>query len=117
MKVAIVILAGLDSHDAIARVVNALEAANECKQAGDTVKMLFDGAGTEALAKISDPKHQLYPLFEPVADTVHGACSFCARAFGVWTTVKERAIPLLDEYHEHPSLRKLLYEKYQVLTF
>jgi len=44
-KVAIVILAEKGSHEALGRVVNAMEFAKELHEEGDDVKIIFDGAG------------------------------------------------------------------------
>ncbi|GAC1552501.1 MAG: hypothetical protein NVS2B7_28480 [Herpetosiphon sp.] len=117
MHVAIVVLAGTETHEGLARVVNALETAKELKQAGDTVTLVFDGAGTEGLATLSDPAHRAHPLLETVRDRVEGACSFCARAFKVREKLIAADFPLLSEFDSHPSLRRLLQEGYQILTF
>lgn len=45
-KVAIVVLAGTETHEGLGRVVNALEAAKELKEGNDEVRIIFDGAGT-----------------------------------------------------------------------
>lgn len=46
MKVAIFILAGKDTYADMGYVANALMVAKEFKEAGDEVKLIFDGAGT-----------------------------------------------------------------------
>jgi len=117
MKVAIVILAGTETHEGLGRLVNALESAKEFKGAGDNVRVVFDGAGTEGLATLSDPDHKAHPLLAAVEDTVSGACHYCARAFGVESRLTEAQVPLLSEFEDHPSVRTLLQEGYQVLTF
>ena len=117
MQIAIVVLAGTETHEGLARVVNALETANELKQAGDTVTLVFDGAGTEGLATLSEPSHRAHALLTAVRDRVEGACSFCAGAFRVREKLMALDIPLLSEFDHHPSLRRLLQEGYQILTF
>jgi hypothetical protein len=52
MKLAIVILAGTESHEGLGRIVNGLEAAKEAKEHGDDLRVIFDGAGTEGLATV-----------------------------------------------------------------
>ncbi len=116
-KVAVVVFANTETHEGLARVHNALEVAKEFKEAGDEVRLVFDGAGTQALATLVDPEHRAHALFKTVRDTVAGACRFCAAAFGVKDRLESAGIPLLDEYDQHPSLRRLVVEGYQVLTF
>lgn len=117
MKVAILVLAGTESHEGLGRLVNALETAKELKEAGDDVIIIFDGAGTEGLAALSDPGHRRHELYRAVADRISGACSFCANAFHVRDRLIHAQIKLLSEYEDHPSIRRLLVEGYQVLTF
>lgn len=117
MKVAIVVLAGTETHEGLGRIVNALLAAKELKENGDEVKLLFDGAGTEGLATAAKPGHKAHPLYQAVRETIDGACSYCAGAFGVKDALQELGIPLLEDYAQHPSLRSYLAEGYQLLTF
>lgn len=56
-KVAVVVLAGTESHADLGRIVNALGTAKEFKEAGDEVQVIFDGAGTEWVAELSNPEH------------------------------------------------------------
>ncbi len=116
-KLAVLVLAGTDTHADMGRTANALQVANEFKQAGDEVKIVFDGAGTEWVGKLHDPEGDLNPLFEQVRDTVEGACRYCAAAFGVTQEVKAAGVPLLDDHEQHPSLRKLVVDDYQVISF
>lgn len=116
-KVAIVVLSGTGTHEGLARVVNALGTAKEFHQQGDDVKVIFDGAGTQAAAEIADPSHRSHRIFTAVQDVVHGACHFCSGAFGVRDKIEATSIPLLDEYEGHPSLRSFVDGEYVVLTF
>jgi hypothetical protein len=117
LKLATVILAGTETHEGLGRLVNALEAAKELKEAGDDLRVVFDGAGTEGLATLSDPGHRAHALLAAVRDQVRGACPFCARAFHVEERLLEAGAPFLSEYDDHPSIRQLLVDGYQVLTF
>ncbi len=117
MKIAIIVLAGTETHEASGRVVNALETAKEFKEAGDDVTLVFDGAGVQSLAQISNPTHKSHRLYAAVEEQVAGACSFCADAFGVRAKLEDADIPFLSEHDDHPSLRRLVLEGYQLLTF
>lgn len=116
-KVAIVVLADTESHGDLGRVVNALEAVKEFKEAKDDVQLIFDGAGTKWIPELSKSDHMLKGLFDSVKDRVSGACTFCAGAFAVKDKVQSYGIALLGEYDGHPSFKKLISQGYQVITF
>lgn len=116
-KAAVVVLAGNEGHADLGRVVNALTTANDFKEAGEDSTIVFDGAGTVWIPELAKEDHKAHPLYLAVQDRIAGACAFCAKAFGVKEQVEELDIPLLDEYRDHPSLRKLVSDGYQVITF
>ena len=116
-KVAIVVLADTETHEALGRMVNALEAVKEFKEAGDEVRLIFDGAGVKWVTELSKPEHRLRALFAAVKDKVTGVCDYCAGAFGVKEGVQACQLSLLSEYESHPSFKKLVSEGYQIITF
>jgi hypothetical protein len=116
-KIAVVVLADVEGHGDLGRVVNALELAKEAKEAHDDLEIIFDGAGVQWVTELSKPDHRLHRLFDTVLDQVAGVCSFCARAFNVKDEVEACGVQLLDDYDGHPSLRTLVAEGYQVVTF
>lgn len=117
MKVAIVVLADNETHEGLARVVNAMVATREFHDAGDDVKLIFDGGGTVWPGELSKDDHGAHPLWEAVQDAVWGACSYCADAFDARAGVEQAGVELLEEYKRHPSFATLLHEGYQVITF
>jgi len=116
-KVAIVILADTETHGDLGRVVNALETAKEFKEANDDLQVIFDGAGTQWVAQFAQPGHRLAGMYDSISDKVTGVCSYCANAFHVKEEIKASGAKLLEEFEGHPSLRKLVSEGYQVITF
>ncbi|MDF2703625.1 MAG: hypothetical protein K0S10_2571, partial [Rubrobacteraceae bacterium] len=48
---------------------------------------------------------------------VAGACKACAVSFGVRDEVEASGVPLLTEYRGHQSLRKLVKEGFEIITF
>jgi len=116
-KVAIVVLAGTESHESLGRVVNAMELAKELQDHEDEVKIVFDGAGTEWIPELEDEGHDAHPLYNAVKGSIHGACKYCSKAFGVIKEVKDSDVDLLDEYDQHPSLRNFIVDGYEVVTF
>jgi hypothetical protein len=116
-KVAIVVLAGTETHEGLGRVVNALEAVKEFKDFQDDVKLIFDGAGSAWIPELTKQEHKAHRLFAAVRDRVSGVCSYCAGAFGVESEVQACDVPLLGEYEGHPSFRSLVTSGYHVITF
>jgi len=116
-KVAVIVFADTETHADLARVVNALITVQECKEGGDDVRLLFDGAGTKWVAELANPGHRSHRLYDSVKDRITGACSFCATAFGVKAAVQAAGVPLLDEYAHHPSVRSLISDGFHVLIF
>lgn len=117
MKAAFVVLADKETHEGLGRVVNAMVGVREMKEAGDDVKLIFDGGGTVWPGELARDDHAAHGLWESVRDAVTGACSYCADAFDATSGVEEAGVALLDEYHRHPSFRSLLADGYQVITF
>ena len=116
-KVAIVILADTTQADGLGRVVNGLMAAKEFKDAKDDVQVIFSGAGTKWIGEIASPEHKLNGIYNELQDSIVGACSFCAGAFGVSDKVKGLGVDLLEEYGANMSFRCLAQNGYQVITF
>lgn len=116
-KAAVVVLADVETHGDLARAVNALETAKEFQEAGDEISVIFDGAGTRWVGELAKPEHRAHPLYEAVRPNVTGACAYCAQAFGVKESVQQAGVALLDEHDRHPSLRRLVANGYEVITF
>jgi|AntRauTorcE11897_2_1112592.scaffolds.fasta_scaffold00437_15 hypothetical protein len=116
-KVAVVVLSEAGSHEALGRVVNALEFAKELQDHDDDVRIIFDGAGTTWIPELADEGHDVHPLYEAVKDNIDGACKFCSKAFGVINEVRKTGVDLLDDYDDHPSLRNYITKGYQIVTF
>lgn len=116
-KLLIVVLADTETHGDLGRIANALTTGQECLEAGDDLEIIFDGAGTKWIAELAGTEHKLAPAFDAVRDQVAGACDYCAKAFGVHQAVQSSGIALLDEYKQHPSLRKRVEHGFEVITF
>lgn len=96
-------------------MVNALQIVREFKEAGDDVKLIFDGGGVTSIAAMVRPDHNLNRLYKMVEDKVSGACAFCSKSFGVKEQLEEAGVPLLTDYKQHPSIRSLVVDGYQVM--
>ena len=117
LRVAVVVLASPETHEGFGRVVNGLQLARELADARDEVTIVFDGAGTVAAAALVDPENPAHRLLLALRERVAGACASCAAAFGVQKQLETAGIPLLSEFHRHPSLRQYLQHHYQIVTF
>jgi len=114
---AVVILAGMDSHADNGRVVNALETAKEFKETdGDEVELIFDGAGTQWIPELEDEDSDYHELYQAVRGDA-AACDFCAGAFGVGDAVADAGVVTLDDHDGHPSIRSLVADEYEIITF
>jgi hypothetical protein len=116
-KAAIVVLADTETHGELGRLVNALSTADEFKEHGDEVTIIFDGAGVRWAAELSKPEHRLHEKFEGLRDKVAGACHYCAGAFEVRDELEQIGFPLLRDHKGHPSLRSLVHDGYEIITF
>lgn len=116
-KAAAVVLADIETHEGLARAVNALQTVSEFKDAGDEVALIFDGAGTRWVGELARSDHRSHRLYEEVKDRIAGACGYCAGAFEAKEAIEAEGIPLLEEHDRHPSLRKYVVDGYEVITF
>ena len=124
MKTAIVVFSdpASGSDEALGRVFNALAAAHDYKQNGEDVTILFQGAGTRWAGELTKPDHPVHDLFESVKDVVAGASCGCAEVFGATDAVEDAGFDMVKDNKVPgtaglPSLRSLVSDGYNVLTF
>lgn len=115
-KAAVVLLADTDSHADVGRLVNGLETAKEFAESGDDVELIFDGAGTKWIPELEDEDSKYHHLYQAVQNDA-SVCDFCAGAFGVDDAVNETGVVRLDENEGHPSIKSLVDDGYEVITF
>lgn len=115
-KLALVIYAKLEGAG-LSAVYRALMFADELRRAGDDVSLVFDGAGSTSLAEVLDPAHRLHALWLKVAPSLRGVCRYCAQSYGVYDRLQAAGVPMLADDKGHASLRALLQEGRQIVTF
>lgn len=121
-KVAIILQAGPGTHESHARMFHSLVYSKELHEKGHDVRLIFDGASTEWLAKWGNPEddddRQMGGFMETLkgAGLVYAVCDFCAGAFGVRDRLKTQNEPLSAEYMNHPSIAGLISDGYQLVT-
>ncbi len=116
-KAAILLLADIETHGDLGRAVNALTTVREFADNGDDVTLIFDGAGTRWAAELAKEDCRLHPAYERIRSRVAGACRYCAGAFEVREELERAGMPLLDDHIGHPSVRRLVADGYEVITF
>ena len=121
-KVAIILQAGPGTHESHARMFHSLVYSKELHEKGHEVRLIFDGASTEWLAKWGNPQEdddrQMGGFMETLknAGLVYNVCDFCAGAFGVRDRLKTQNEPLVAEYMNHPSIADLISDGFQLVT-
>jgi len=118
-KFAIILQADSGSHEGLARALHALLYAEELREGGYPVVLIFDGAGTTWAEALQDSTNRLHALYERLkrAGVVEEICDFCSGAFGVKESLKKREnIPLVSGFKGHPSIRKWVDIGYQVIV-
>ena len=114
---AIIILAGTESAADLGRLVNGLEAAKEfVENDGDDVELIFDGAATQWVAELEDEDHDYHDLYTAVRDELT-VCDYCVSAYGVDDAVDTAGVSRIDDYEGHPSIRSLVDDDYEIITF
>ena len=96
-KIAIIVLSDpkSGSDESLGRVFNALALANDSREAGDEVALVFSGAGTRWPAELSKLGHPARAPYDLVRDLVRGASCACAQVFGATAGVEACGLPLL----------------------
>lgn len=100
-----------------AALYRALMSAEEHLRAGDDVALVFVGAGSNALADMLKPDNDPHHVWTKVALALRGGRSYCAKSDGVKNVLEPAGITLLSNDKGHASLRKLLLEGRQIITF
>lgn len=115
-KVGIVIYSKLEGSGKSA-VYRAMMFVDELIKAGDDAAIVFDGAGSMALADMIKPEHDLHRVWTKAAPALRGVCAYCAKSYGVKEALEKAGIPMLIDDRGHASLRALLTEGRQIITF
>lgn len=114
-KLAIIVYTDVEGQEALGRVMNALESAKEYKENGDSVTVIFDGAGTKWIPVLEDKSHTLHQLYRTVKPETK-VCDYCAETFDVHDEVTTHDVEIIAEYDGHVSLRNRFEAGYDVIT-
>lgn len=121
-RVAIVVLTDSETPEGRGRVLHALYAAKELQDAGQEVKIVFEGAGVTWLShfhKREDRFTQAFAeLFDEVRGAILGASNYAAsKRFAAADDAAALGVPLLGSEGGHFSVGTLVQEGYQVITY
>lgn len=108
-RILIVLQAGTDSHEGRARALHSVLYATELSEAGATVRLVFDGAGTGWLARWTTEAGLASRGGRLFADLrarglSYEVCDYCSGAFDVRDDLVEAGEALAGAYMDHPSL-------------
>jgi hypothetical protein len=115
-RIGIVIYSRLEGAGESA-VYRAMMFAQELTRAGDHVTITFDGAGSVTAADLAQPAHEMHSLFKQVLPCVRGVCRYCAKSYEVLDMLVAAGLPLLGDDRGHASLRAILLDGCQMVTF
>lgn len=115
----IVLPAGTESHEGRARALHSVLYATELRQAGATVRLVFDGAGTGWLARWMSAEGAVSRAGRLFADLradnlSYEVCDYCAGAFDVREELVEAGEPLAGAHLDHPSVAAHVAEGFAV---
>lgn len=119
-KIAIVLQAGAETHEGLARALHALLYTKELVEEGITARLIFDGAGSEWAAKLIAPESPqekgLSVLFAGLKSqgVAYDICDYCSGAFHVKDKLQEAGVPLSGQYMNHPSIASMVKDGFQV---
>lgn len=117
-KFAVILQAGKESHEGMARALHAMLYSKELKEKGYDVVLIFDGAGTEWAEALMDEKNKLSPVFQQVQSLgiVQVVCDYCSTAFKVKAPLQKKGAHFEGDYGGHPSIAKWVDQGYQLVV-
>jgi len=118
-RMAIVLLAGNETNEGMARAVHALLYARDFADHGYEVVLIFEGAGTgwaSELSKPENPLHRHYVEFKK-RGIVEEICDYCTEQHGLKGDLSTAQRKLLvGDYSGHPSISKWVSRGYTVIV-
>ncbi|MCK4564774.1 MAG: DsrE family protein [Verrucomicrobia bacterium] len=118
-RYAIVLQAGNETNEGMARAVHALLYARELAEKGYEVVLIYDGAGTGWASELRKPENPLHKHYIKLKELgmVEEICDYCAKSFGVKDDLPEQQKKLLvGDYEGHPSLVKWIERGYRIIV-
>jgi hypothetical protein len=109
-------------EEALGRVFNALAVAQNFKELGEEVLILFLGTGTRWIAELSRPDNPAHDLFNLVSDKVAGVSLACANVFGSADEIQASEFDFLNDNPVPgtdglPSVAQLMQDGYRIVVY
>jgi len=118
-KYLIILQAGEESHESMARAYHALLYSQELLDHGHEVVLVFDGAGTHWANVWSnletEGKFRKLYLELRKSGVTEVICDYCATAFKERVHLDARQANFKGDYKGHPSIAKYANDGYQIL--
>jgi len=74
------------------------------------------GSTTEDYEEFVSEDYDYHDLYTAVSDDA-AACDYCAGAFGVDDAIADTDVRTVDDNDGHPSVRSLVDDDYEIITF
>lgn len=118
-KFVIILQAGTEGHEGMARALHALLYAKELKDGGHPIVLIFDGAGTTWAEAMRKPDHMFHAKFVELEKSgiVEEVCDYCSGAFKVKDQLrKQGGVPFSSDFGGHPSIKKWVDQGYEIIV-
>lgn len=119
-KYVVILQAGQDTADGMARAMHAMLYTRELYENGDKVALIFDGAGVQWIEEWTNPhsEHPLTPMYTELHDLgiTEIICDFCAGALELKDDLEGREVQFSGEFKGHPSIARWTNKGYQIIV-
>ena len=92
-------------------LMNALDLT----EAGNEVKVIFEGASVKVISILEDEENPLY-LKAKEKGLIAGICLACSKVMGVYERNLETGLPMLDDMMGHAGMKPYLEKDFQVIS-
>ncbi len=89
--------------------------AVDLSEAGNEVKIIFEGASVKLVAMLEEEKNPLY-LKAKEAGIIAGICQACSKAMGVYEENLASGLSMLDDMMGHAGIKNYINNGYQVIS-
>lgn len=96
--------------------MHVLMNALDLTEAGNTVRIIFEGESVKLPAVLEEKKNPLY-LQAKEHGLIAGVCRACAVMLEAMEGVEKTGLPILDDMRGHAGMRPFTEEGYEVISF
>lgn len=96
--------------------VHVLLNALDLKEAGNEVKIIFEGEAVKLPPELSQEENPLYKKALGKG-LIAGVCLACSHTLGVKDDIEKLKLPLLNDMNGHAGMRPFMEDGYEVLVF